>query len=88
MKESGVTAIASFVLAGKEKLCLIRPKGDALALETLFVKRMRREEDRRGGRPTEVKGRSSLAQQIIASLRRRSTRLRSRTRTARRSATC
>ena len=26
-----------FVLAGKEKLCLIRPMGDALALETLFV---------------------------------------------------
>ena len=25
------------MLAGKEKLCLIRPKGDALALETLFL---------------------------------------------------
>ena len=37
MKDSEVAALGSFVLAGKEKLCLIRPKGDALALETLFV---------------------------------------------------
>jgi DNA end-binding protein Ku len=37
MKEEGVAALGSFVLAGKEKLCLIRVKGDALALETLFV---------------------------------------------------
>jgi DNA end-binding protein Ku len=37
MRETGMAAIGRFVLAGKEKLCLIRPKGDALALETLFV---------------------------------------------------
>ena len=37
MREDGVVGIGSFVLAGKEKLCLIRPKGDALALETLYV---------------------------------------------------
>jgi DNA end-binding protein Ku len=37
MKEADVAALGRFVLAGKEKLCLIRPKGDALALETLFV---------------------------------------------------
>jgi DNA end-binding protein Ku len=37
MREEGVAGVGSFVLAGKEKLCLIRPKGDALALETLFV---------------------------------------------------
>ena len=37
MKQSGVAALGSFVLAGKEKLCLIRAKGNALALETLFV---------------------------------------------------
>jgi DNA end-binding protein Ku len=37
MEDSGDAALGSFVLAGKEKLCLIRPKGDALALETLFV---------------------------------------------------
>ena len=37
MRETSVGAIGRFVLAGKEKLCLIRPKGDALALETLFL---------------------------------------------------
>ena len=37
MRETGMAALGTFVLAGKEKLCLIRPKGDALALETLFV---------------------------------------------------
>jgi DNA end-binding protein Ku len=37
MRESGMGALGRFVLAGKEKLCLIRPKGDALALETLFL---------------------------------------------------
>jgi DNA end-binding protein Ku len=37
MKEAKVAGLGRFVLAGKEKLCLIRPMGDALALETLFV---------------------------------------------------
>ena len=37
MRDAGVVGVGSFVLAGKEKLCLIRPKGDALALETLYV---------------------------------------------------
>ena len=37
MKQAGVAALGRFVLAGKEKLCLIRPMGEALALETLFV---------------------------------------------------
>jgi DNA end-binding protein Ku len=37
MKDAGVAALGRFVLAGKEKLVLIRPLGDALALETLFV---------------------------------------------------
>jgi DNA end-binding protein Ku len=37
MKDEQVGAIGRFVLAGKEKLCLIRPKGDALVLETLYV---------------------------------------------------
>jgi DNA end-binding protein Ku len=36
MAEADVVGLGSFVLAGKEKLCLIRPKGHALALETLF----------------------------------------------------
>jgi DNA end-binding protein Ku len=37
MKQADVAALGRFVLAGKEKLALIRPMGDALALETLFV---------------------------------------------------
>ncbi len=37
LKEEQVGAIGRFVLAGKEKLCLIRPKGEALVLETLYV---------------------------------------------------
>jgi DNA end-binding protein Ku len=37
MKDAGVAALGRFMLAGKEKLCLIRPMGEALALETLFV---------------------------------------------------
>ncbi|MCP9487941.1 MAG: Ku protein [Gaiellaceae bacterium MAG52_C11] len=37
MSESGMAALGRFVQQGKEKNCLIRPKGDALALETLYV---------------------------------------------------
>jgi DNA end-binding protein Ku len=37
LAEEEVAAVGRFVLSGKEKLCLIRPKGDALVLETLFV---------------------------------------------------
>src|SRR5918999_3496418 len=37
MRETGMAGVGSFVLAGKEKLCLIRARGNALALETLFV---------------------------------------------------
>ena len=36
MEDSGMAAVGKFVLWGKENLCLIRPQGDALALETLF----------------------------------------------------
>jgi DNA end-binding protein Ku len=37
LQETGMAALGRFVLAGKEKLCLIRPKGDALALETMYL---------------------------------------------------
>ncbi len=37
MRETGMAAMGRFVQQGREKLCLIRPKGDALALETLFL---------------------------------------------------
>jgi DNA end-binding protein Ku len=71
MKESGVTALGRFVLAGKEKLCLIRPLGDALALETLFVN----EDVKDGAEIAEAVAAAEvrapeleLAKQIIASL--------------------
>jgi DNA end-binding protein Ku len=37
MKESGVAALGRFVRSGRESLCLVRARGDALALETLFL---------------------------------------------------
>jgi DNA end-binding protein Ku len=37
MQESGKAALGRFVLRGSENLCLIRPRGDALALETMFL---------------------------------------------------
>ena len=36
MQEAGMGAVGKFVLWGKENLCLIRPLGDSLALETLY----------------------------------------------------
>jgi len=71
MKDAGVAAIGRFVLAGKEKLCLIRPLGDALALETLFLQ----EDVKDGAEIAEAVGAAEvqgpelkLAKQIIASL--------------------
>src|SRR5690348_2122175 len=37
MKQAGMGAVGRFVLRGAEYFCLIRPKGEALALETLFL---------------------------------------------------
>jgi DNA end-binding protein Ku len=37
MKQAEMGAVGRFVLRGAEYFCLIRPKGDALALETLFL---------------------------------------------------
>ena len=37
MRETNMAAVGRFVLRGAEKICLIRPYGDALALETLFL---------------------------------------------------
>jgi DNA end-binding protein Ku len=71
MTQSGDAALGSFLLAGKEKLCLIRPKGDALALETLFVGEdvKSAEEIEEAVAGTEVRDPElELAHQIIASL--------------------
>jgi DNA end-binding protein Ku len=37
MRETGTAGLGRFVRAGRESLCLVRAKDDALALETLFV---------------------------------------------------
>jgi DNA end-binding protein Ku len=37
LKDTGMAAVGRFILRGNETFCLIRPRGDALALETLFV---------------------------------------------------
>jgi len=36
MRETGMAAVGKFVLWGKENLCLLRPLGTSLALQTLF----------------------------------------------------
>jgi DNA end-binding protein Ku len=71
MKDAGVAALGRFVLAGKEKLCLIRPMGDALALETLFVYEDVKDHDEidQAVATSEVREPElELAKQIIASL--------------------
>ena len=37
MRETGTAALGRFVRAGRESLCLVRAKDDALVLETLFL---------------------------------------------------
>src|SRR4051794_2616110 len=71
MRQANVAALGRFVLAGKEKLCLIRPMGDALALETLFVYedvKDHAEIDEAVGTAEVKKPELDLAKQIIASL--------------------
>src|ERR687885_754051 len=71
MEETGMAAIGKFVLWGKENLCLIRPHGDTLALETLyFAEDVRsRAEIEEAVESTDVKGPElELARQVIESL--------------------
>jgi len=71
MKQADVAALGRFVLAGKEKLALIRPMGEALALETLFVHEDVKDhaEIDEAVSTSEVKDAElDLAKQIIASL--------------------
>jgi DNA end-binding protein Ku len=71
MRDTGVAAIGRFVLSGKEKLCLIRPKGEALAMETLFVAddvRSQAEIDEAVSVAEVKDAELDLARQIIASL--------------------
>ena len=71
MREQGVIGIGSFVLAGKEKLAAVRPKGDALALETLFVAedvKSQEEIDEAIGATAVKKEELKLAEQLISGL--------------------
>lgn len=71
MEETGMAAIGKFVLWGKENLCLVRPHGDTLALETLFFAEdvRSRAEIEEAVAETEVKEPElALAQQVIQSL--------------------
>jgi len=71
MRESGMAALGRFVQQGREKLCLIRPKGDALALETLFLSAdvYSQAEIEEAVDETSVKAPElALAQQVIESL--------------------
>jgi DNA end-binding protein Ku len=71
MSETGMAALGRFVQQGKEKFCLIRPKGDALALETLFLAAdvYSQAEIEEVVDETQVKGPElALAQQVISSL--------------------
>src|SRR6266545_6526142 len=71
MKATGTAAIGRFVLRGQETFCLIRSRGDALALETLFLAedvRSQIEIEEAVGE-TQVKDTElDLAQQVIDSL--------------------
>jgi DNA end-binding protein Ku len=71
MQEAGMAAVGKFVLWGKENLCLIRPLGESLALETLFFAediRPRQEIDE-AVEETEVKDPElSMARELVESL--------------------
>ncbi|SRR5579871_5622197 len=71
MQESGMAGVGKFVLWGKENLCLIRPQGEALALELLFFGEdvRSKSEIEEAVAATEVKKPElALANQIIDSL--------------------
>ena len=71
MQEAGVAAVGKFVLWNKENLCLIRPLGESLVLETLYLAediRSRAEIDE-AVQATEVKEPElAMAKQLVESL--------------------
>ncbi len=71
MEETGMAAIGKFVLWGKENLCLIRPQGDSLALETLFFAedvRAKREIEEAVAESDVKDAELDLARQVIESI--------------------
>ena len=73
MNETGMAAIGRMVIRGNENFCLIRPKGDALVLETLFLAedvRSQAEIDEAVSGEAKVKeAELDLARQLIDSLK-------------------
>ena len=66
-----MAAVGKFVLWGKENLCLIRPQGDTLAMETLFFfddVRSKTEIEESVGATEVKKAELALAGQVIESL--------------------
>jgi DNA end-binding protein Ku len=71
LQETGMAALGRLILRGNENFCLIRPRGDALALETLFLAEDVRSqaEIEEAVEDTEVKeAELDLARQVIAGL--------------------
>ena len=72
MREAGVGALGRFVRAGRESLCLVRVKGEALVLETLFLAEdvhSQAEIDEAMAETDVKKTELALAQQLIEGLR-------------------
>ncbi len=71
MKETGMGAIGRMVIRGNESFCLIRAKGDALVLETLFLAadvRSQAEIDEAVEETQVQEGEMALARQLIDGL--------------------
>jgi DNA end-binding protein Ku len=71
MREAGVGAIGRLVRSGRESLCLVRPLGDALALETMFLAEdvhSRAEIDEAMAETTVKEPELELARQLVAGL--------------------
>jgi DNA end-binding protein Ku len=71
MQEAGMGAIGKFVLWGKENLCLIRPLGDSLALETLYYSediRPRKEIDELVSETDVQEAELGMARQLVENL--------------------
>jgi len=71
LKDTGMAGVGRFVQGGQEKLCLIRAKGDALALETMFLAEdvYSQAEIDEAVESTEVKAAElDLAKQVVGSL--------------------
>src|SRR3954469_8261432 len=71
MQDANMAAVGKFVLWGKENLCLIRPLGDSLALETLYYAedvRARSEIDAAVGEIDIKEPELDMARQLVESL--------------------